>query len=878
MQFKHKLNKKISTLILLVFFFEVAFLPAVESQQTNPGSQNTASQLLNQSNSQADPQNIPNASIVASQSVEISFDKILSPIDQVNHLFKLMGDSPQMVEAKSYAEWMLMISSIYTEMGPEAKDVMTFYSAVSSINTAVTSLPGAGGAIPYIFQVLSQASNFAAFLFSQVQNLRVGIWLQNVMEGYATSALGAFNYLSSLKHFSFLQFMNPPIFWEAANSTDQGMNAYWYWVTKNQTSEVAALETYQGVARSIGIGFLVLSCLLDTTNTLTSRDTVGGRYFSFQNVKSGVFALTELGMLVCMFVPPPFGQICGLLCLGWSVATLLAEVAVHQFQRQETAYKNSFWFLYENDPQFKLFYDNRATLTEEEKTSSIKITEKHYSIPLSQQQPKTEHEKRLYEKGKNVLEAIEKQEYLSTYYCRTGFSFPDFDLSFLEELWNHKASYMAWKPTEQEAKDAQQRSFFGNVGNVLNPLTWLKGALNSINQSSFLNDKNINADLKLVFFNPDYVLLKKYEGFLMGKNIHDSLHDLVHIRLEDEPFNYIYLLGISTSEWDDPFLAETFNADSFIIFSKEALFVANVLKRLNDQGQQLLKDNKLKISNISDYHLPRITTQIELLEKLLESYQNSSDQLLSDELQGDLLRNLSTGGRMVTRSFSAKDFISQYRGQLEKEMFMLPVTLGTHANDLIALDIALKKNFDISALFEKFVSEKDTAVQNFEKQFKNQTIKNFLAKGDFLDKDGKSFMRWVAGEYSPYDEATKQLNLIKKELEDYKSLAQTSNSSRRNLFLGFGYDLKGPDELLQEINRLVERMSVVYRGFYQIKDETNMNFYFSPNEKEEFEKYFPEDGFKLMFGQDGRKALDLNKKLDLPAASLTNTASSTAVK
>ena len=49
-------------------------------------------------------------------------------------------------------------------------------------------------------------------------------------------------------------------------------------------------------------------------------------------------------------------------------------------RRWKDAYKNSYYYLYESDPEFKSFYNNRKSLISEEKAVSLQLVEKDFEI------------------------------------------------------------------------------------------------------------------------------------------------------------------------------------------------------------------------------------------------------------------------------------------------------------------------------------------------------------------------------------------------------------------------------------------------------------------------------------------------------------------
>ncbi|MBF0410806.1 MAG: hypothetical protein HQM10_25900 [Candidatus Riflebacteria bacterium] len=843
MNFNRYDKNRISSILVLVLILEFFALPMLHADK------------------------LPQTSVTRTPDKNVDFSNIFSPAEQLEHILKVQGNSPEMIEAKSYSDWLMLISSIYTEMGPEAKDVFTFYTALIAVRDFATAIPDAITSVPIFFNLMADCTNVAIMTFALISQTRIGVFLQNIVRGYNHATRNAAGFLEGLNSVKFLEYMYPPEFWNNPRVQQKGMQAYWYWVTKKPVPMNQTLARYQGIARTVGIGFIFLSFVLDSIEASTSENTKAGRYFSYKNVKNGIYALVELGMIAFMFTPPPFGQIAGICCLCWSVFTVCSELAAPQFQRWTKAYKNSFWYLYEKDASFKSFHDSRKALKSEEKSAAQLLTQKRFANALSEQHPTNEEEQKLFEKGKKILESIEQQESLSAYYAQINYSLADFRPEFLRELWKRKASYLAWKPSKEELEAAEKRGIFDSAIQFMNPVKWLESLLdsNSNRKNELFFTPEMLTLIKPVFFNPDYALSKKYLSYIMGKGIKNNpLYELIKLRIEQEPFNYIYLLDIPTSSWDDDIAKQSIYADTFIVGSKELLYIYNLLKGANEQITNSLKDHDLKIQSISVRFIPAYTRIIESLELLLSSFNESKDKTISIQLESRLVNNgiIKSSSLNVDRNakYTPEYILKHYSAGLKKTLIMLATTLGTFANDVISLDIAIKKNLDMAELLNKFLEDKKNGFLEFSNKVKNEKISAFLKNGDYLDIEGKTFANWVADVYPPYEETSKYLTLIETEVRNYHDAASVSNTSSRKGLI-FDYSIKDPDEVFDELCKLIEKTKQLYLNYYEIKDEVGMEFEFPPSDTEMMDKFFPDEskGFKLMFGKDGRKPLDLKK-------------------
>ncbi|MFZ2955567.1 MAG: hypothetical protein WA705_01530 [Candidatus Ozemobacteraceae bacterium] len=785
----------------------------------------------------------------------VPLDEVMLPGDYVKYLLEIRGRDKREVEAQAWSDWLMQMSNVYMMMDAGAHEVFTFYSGVRSVFDVVTTIPDGAGIIPQSMRFLSLASRRAAMLSGIVLRTRPSVWVRNLVSGFSVVSGNASQRLSSFKAFRFLEFMYPPECWVNPEAAEKGMSAWYNWVRRTGGNQEGAIQNFQGVARTVGIGLTVLGFFLDSYAVATSDDTHGGRFFSYDNVKHQVYAVIGLAILVCMFVPPPFGQIAGFICMIWSVLTFIGDLVGPEFKRWNVAYANSYWYLYENDPEFRIFYDHRTNLKKEEKSASLLIAERDFGSVLTGQAPSNQAEKDIFERGKRVYDIVEKQGVLVTYYNQTGFTLPDFDMKRLTELWRNKASYMAWKPTEEEVTKDKNAGFFGKLCDTLNPMNAVRSVENQFGSKAYKNDIK-NKEIKRVFFNPDYVLLKKYKNYLIGKGLKGGTYDLVGLRMEQAPFNYIPMLSIEAPQWSEELFQEAFNADSLIIGSKEMRFFREQAKKANEQIQKAMEGNDKMISNLSGYHLPALKAQRETLSRFLDAYRENKTKALSADLRALLYRNCKISWSAEWGAMTPTACLEHYREEFEKALQFIPLTLGKHAIDLIQLDLTLKKNLDTAALMEAFGREREQSLADFETEFKNPEFKKYLKEGKFLDINGSSFFNWLSQSYPVYEEMDKYTKLFMNEVKTYSGKASEANTDTRDGFLWFDSHVKEPDLMLRAVNDELAACKKVVEGYAAAKDEMGLTIAFSSDDADSFAKVFPEGGFKMIFGKEGRTPLD----------------------
>lgn len=783
--------------------------------------------------------------------------EVMTPLEQMKYIYELRGRTPEEFEAGAWSEWMMSISNVYTMMDDASQDAITIYSGVRSVFDIVSSIPGVSVA-PEVVRILTSATKKVVFLAAFMRNLRPAVYVRNLVNGFSLTGIRFGNTLQNWKLMQVLEFMNPPECWNNPAAAEKGMSAWWHWAKKGSETQGQVLETYKGVARSVGIALTVLGLVLDTYKLATSDDVHGGRLGSYDTVKTATYAVLGTAILVCMFCPPPFGFIAGIAMAVWSVLTFVGDIVGGEFKRWRQAYANSWFYLYQNDPAFRSYYDNKNKLQKPEKAISLLIAERDFGTVADQKETGNKTEDDVIKRGKKVYENMVKQGVLMTYYNGVSCDLNTFDIKQLADLWKAKASYMAWKPNEKEIEDQKNAGFWGKALNAINPMRLVRSIEDSIGSKAYkeaIEKKN----LRPVYFNPDFILAKKYKNFLIGKRLKGGIYDLVGIRLEQAAFNYLPLLSVSTADWTPALLAEGFHGDAMIVGSKEIRYLREQAKKANEEIGKVFDGNDKLVNNLSRFHLPALKLQREALGSLLAAWRANKDQVIDSSLKRSMTQFLklpwpSDAGSQPTPA----GYFDRYKDEISQALQFVPLTLGKHALDLIQLDLTCKRNLDLAALMDAYVREKQEGLGQFETDFKNPEIKKFLKDGSFLDVDGGGIFNWLAENYSPYDEISKYNQLLSEEVEAYRKAADKGNSSLA----------KDPDQLLAEINRELAAFAELNKRFEAVAGELGLTMTYSSDETESFQKVFPDGGFKMMFGKAGRKPLDVQKPVPEPSSLL----------
>lgn len=694
----------------------------------------------------------------------------------------------------------------------------------------------------------TKVSTFAKFSGDKLANTRLyqkGVgFIQrkaNLMSGFQKMgdiASKAQKTFSAKNVSTFLTHMAPPCGYKAGPG--EGFYSYWRWVARK--SGLENVETYRKVAKkagistnrgasvigdakgwghTVGIGLCVVGIALDSYGIYKSEDRKGGRFNSYSLVKNYVGLALGSAALIAMFCIPIVGQVIGALALVWVALTTLGDVLGKYNKRWKAAYKGSYWYLYENDPEFKSFYDNRGQLKAEEKAAALLVTESNYGDFLKAQTPADEEQAAIHEKNLRVYAELEKQGVLVSYYSQKGYSLPDFGMERLQELWSMKADYMSWKPTEAEAEKASKRGFWGKVGHAINPMTYVSWAGDKIQSRDYkktIDEYNI---LK-VFFNPDYVLIKKYQNWVTANKFRGGIFDVVGLRIEQSPFNYIPMVGIDTAAWNEDLLIQAFNADAFQIGVKEMMYFKEQIKAAREQVKDSIKETDKMVDFIRDEHLKHSQRVRKALERIVECYNIDPDREHKD-LMKDCTKAFGWRWNKGYGKETPRNIIKVYLADIEKALTYDPISVSQKAAETVLMIATIKKNLDTAVMMRELGEEKRAVMQDFSKEFTNYDIAKFLKEGTFLDVKGKTFFDWLSDIYPALEEMEKFTNLYMREVEDFTEVADDSNADSRKVFLVFSKDGYHPKNLLKDLNEELDAYKEIILAFEKIKDDVGIN-------------------------------------------------------
>ncbi len=598
------------------------------------------------------------------------------------------------------------------------------------------------------------------------------------------------------------------------------------------------MSNVKGVAHTIGIGLTVIGIACDAysiAKNITSGDYAGGRRWTYANVKDNVSLALGVASLVAMFCIPVVGQIIGIVSLVWTAITLIADQFGEYNKKWKGAYKNSYWFLYENDDKFRSFYDNRDELANDEKSAAYIITERNYGDyrPIAREFEKNNKNQNSYydDMSESAINArvyieLEKQGVLTSYYNRSRFSLPDFGMARLLELWEAKADYMSWKPTEEESVRDQNRGFWGKVGKAINPMTYISWVGDKVKSKKY-NDFS-KQDIDKVLFNPDFVLMKKYQAYVTANklikndnepNNNNDFYRAIGLRIEQAPFNYIPLVAIDSASWKTETLVQAFNADAFIVGVKEMIYLRNVIGTATNGVKDFTKQvrNQMIETKKSLEHFDNVA---KALVEIRDAYRYDKDsKKRGKELIGNKYVRDVFGWK--NNNYTPRDIVALHWNEIDRALSMDSSAVSQKGAECVLLLQTIKRNLDLAVLMNEVYEEKLDALENFDNEFTNLEFNELLKNGSYLTVKGGGFLDWLSGIYSPYKELEKYNNLYKKEIDKFSKAADESNKGHKKFLWLFTVEDQAyhPSSVLGEINMMLDKYRLVTEDFESIAPE-----------------------------------------------------------
>lgn len=742
-------RRLICSVLVLLMAFEPAVLPVLRASEYDAAVQSI----------QIDPEEVGS----------VNLEEIMTPAELLDGFFNLKGKTAEDAEVRSWAEWGNTLAASYMALDEGAGDVFTFYDGLVIFKDAVSVPKDIAGTLTDIVKNTVLATAFLKTKLLSDTGTRAAN-TRNAFNGlvrFNSFAENASNWISQNKVFNFLEFCSAPSCPVDTKNAAKGFDAYWRWVKKAPVEGEGAvnLNNAQGVARTIGIGLSVLGLALSLYSYFSAEDFAGGRLGAYNMVKKSISVALGVCGILAMFIPG-LGQAIAIAALVIGIVTMIGDAIGKLNKCWKQAYFTSAWYLYENDPEYVTFYDERDSLLDEEMSDTLALIHKNYAEYAGADE---NSEDEVEARNARVFKALEKQGVLTSYYACKDYELDSYDLDYLQKLWNAKRAYMAYKPTEEEAKKAETASGWDKFCNSINPMTHIKFVANKIGSRDY-NKLSKNENLKPVYFNPDYILIKRFRSYTTNRDLTGPLHRTVALRIEQSPFNYIPLVGIDPAEWSDELLSSAYLADAFMVGQKEIDALSIVIKELSSQVDDKIDTAEDKVELI-EKDLKSSVKVKKALRELLENYKNDPDKV-SKRLYSKITKTLKTDKDFNNKK-TPKNIINEYKNEIEQVLFYEPLSLGYKAFEMVAAMDAAKQILDSGAIVKSYYENRKATFDEFDEKFKDGPIKDYVKDGNFLnnikDSAGEYILDWLSEDYSTYDNMKKGLNLFKNSVKKYEN-------------------------------------------------------------------------------------------------------------
>ena len=813
---------------------------------------------------------------------------VLKPVEYLEYMLSLRGrsrsDSPDEVEAIesaiAWGEWMNTLSGAYALMDDGSTDVITFYNTLGEINGNLRDTSMYYNCVLWSANKAALAGSFICRVsgLSKLGN-KIGRWVrskESLMKGFdamgkifgkAAKKVGAFTHNADI----FLKHMCPPVGFRKGCETGEGFVSYWRWVARKTKLEnndgyrnlikkfndhvskensistnrgAKVMSDTKGIAHTVGIGLTVVGICFDAYSihdSIENGEFAKGRRWAYSNVKDNVSLALGVGSLVAMFCVPIVGQVVGALALIWTALTIVGDQIGEHNKKWKDAYRNSYWFLYNEDPEFRSYYENKDLLTEDEKSAAYVITERNYGEDYKEAARefyRNNDGKNSYYDDKSqeaissrVYIELEKQGVLTSYYNRSTFRMPDYSSERMLELWEAKADYMSWKPTEEESVRAENRGFWGKIGHAINPMTYVSWVGDKINSKKY--NKFSDYNIEKVYFNPDFVLMKKYQNWITSNrkmkapNEPDNNNDFyraVGLRIEQAPFNYIPLVTIDSLSWDDNLLVQAFKADAFMVGAKEMEYFANVIESAGESVKEGIKDTADTIEALKD-SMKQFKHRAKALQAIRDAYRDFPDSVSDGK---DLIDNddvedgFGFKWKKEYGTCTPRNIVNYYWTDISQALTFDPLSISQKGAECQLLCDSIKRNLDTAVLMEELSKEKQDALDSVDTDFPNYAFNRFIKEGTYLTVKGDTFADWLSGIHTPYEELRGNTQLYDKRVEEFKEAAEDANKGKKNIIFGLFRktdDEYHPNNVIKEINSMLNIYQNVVRDFEGITTE-----------------------------------------------------------
>ncbi len=659
-------------------------------------------------------------------------DDILMPNKWLEFQLMVYGNTREALEHMAFGQAQQMIIESLNLMGVDSSDAVGVHQAIAkhlenrNKNTVQQNLGPA-------FQELSPY--FTGF-FNQ--------------GGGGTMAAKANAFLA--EHFPKIQkFLEESGFGEAMLSSPEGGSCTWLLKTRG------LLEAGKVGLKFLGIATTVVGLIGTVDSLLHSEDLKGGVRgigggYTWDTIKLWIdytMGIVNLMLLTGILVFPP----AALILLGVIVTELVLDQIGRDRAKWLECYENSFWFLKTEDEKFRTFFENQDVFKANGGKRSLSWirADEDFGARLEEQK-KIDCNDRNVKNYEGVYKALVRQGVLMTYYGTKDIPLDSVSRESLLELWRAKTDYMSWKPTEAEAKEG--KSFLDKIWSALATFATRGGYLAPVlKKATDDRFKKFLAqyDREYVYFNPDFALTRIFMNFRQSKPLdwqNSSVAEVLALRLEQAPFNYLPLLSISTDRWSDAVLRKAFTADAVLARTKELSGLVELLKKCNDRLEYRAKNTEVDREKRFDNSLDKIRLCRSAISMLARAPETVKNDLLKKDLQKlcqvleerDILTNEDYGRFAHQKSVPKSEIVAACREKLEKTFIDQVGTLSMTPVNLYCRLLQMSLGCCVAQLLEQFANQEETWAVWLESDSRPEMkeIRDFMVDGKCLDIQGRN--------------------------------------------------------------------------------------------------------------------------------------------
>ncbi len=771
----------------------------------------------------------------------------LTPGDFLKLIKEVRGKDQAEIEKRSWAIWGAIMTNVFQLVDPKATDLPTYEYVLGKVLTNVETVRA----------FVAGEETYSAFL---ARSTTFG--LTHFSEGNSGFAKFSKNLLNAWKSFSthpavanaklFAQNMVLP---EGEKAT-----AFRNWRKGTQGgAEVPKMTNVAGAASIVGTVLLVLAAIVEMKTFLDAKSDDPGT-MNWETMQHCVSSITMIALAATVFIPPgPWTVAILAIAAAWEIINQILQEFGKRIQKWHKAYEDSQEFLKETDKKYSAFLKDNEKETRIGENQEIAAALKS-ADEMAEALKRNPGEGEIAKRHKELVKNLRLQGVLMTYYYQMATQSRDLpgDLKVLEEIWNHRADYMTWKPKPPE-------KWYNVKG-------WADMGIDAINEQVRGTARQMDKDLEKykhpVFFCPDFALLMYFRRFMMEKPRDQNgalspILNVVGMRIEQVPFTYLPLLAIyknSFQNWTDDVLREAFAADALCVGSKELPIITEQVNIQKDsleislagilmiwQGKNM-DDPKVKSQNVRDLLYDRALCQVQAaqrtrfcLNELVQAYLEDKEQNIKDltfnedngrgprKVVDELFKGTDISMVMPMADFPLPPvctgilagadapgddkktpayFFQRHGAQLAGAFQRGLNSLGMAGVDVVNMGIHVKNSIDILALAEKTCKNWKEASDALDKVVRAEGFTRLLKKGEYLDVKHSTISKSLSGFDAPKEILDKNIEKFQEGIKSTREDIERTSGKVKDLQEKLKAEYEQWHALLETIERNQEDLGI----------------------------------------------------------------------